>query len=304
VSYRVLIFDGRNALHRAAHVAKPLTTTIDGVETPIGGVYQFLRIVLSEVEKHGDDAGCAVFVAWEGDNDGRSWRRDLFPEYKSGRDPNRHAGDMGRQEKLLRALLTDLGWSQVWSPSFEADDTIATLAAHFERHAVHRCPVGIVTGDRDLHQCVTTQVHVLDGKKLWTRSDVREKWGVHPSRIPDIKALAGDKSDGFGGVAGIGEKWAREMIAGTESLDALFSLARTSPAECSRKGWTASLTAKLLAGEQDAYLCRQLATCRTDAPLEFAARASTPAREVFERLRFSSLLAPSTLRTADALAGR
>lgn len=301
--YRALLFDGMNALFRAAYVTKPLTVDVAGHgHIPIGGVYGFLRLVLHEVDRRGAD-GCAVVVCWEGDRDGQSWRRDLFPAYKANRDPERHRkdekeSDIHRQEGILRGVLSELGWSQAWSPGFEADDTLATLAARLEA----RGPVGIVTGDRDLHQCATARVHALD-REVWTPAEVKKKWGVDPVRIPEVKALAGDKSDGIPGVMGIGEKWAREFASAFPSLEALFEFARERYNPEAPVNWPPHAVRKLVDGEQDALLFRRLATVQRDAPLEFAPRTRAPAREVFERFRFASLMAPSTLKIAETIAG-
>lgn len=302
MKYKALLFDGRNALFRAAYVAPTLLATVPGLgkNILIGGVFQFIRIVLHEVDKRGAP-GCAVVIAWEGDDDGKSWRRDLFPGYKANRDPDRHRAtgdghvesDLHRQEGILRGVLAELGWSQAWSPGAEADDTLATLAARLEA----RGTVGIVSGDRDLHQCVTTRVHTLD-REVWTPTEVRKKWGVVPTRIPEVKAIAGDKSDGIPGVKGVGEKGAAEIVARWGSLEEAFESIRAMDA------WDRAATLrKFLAQEQDALLFRRITTVQRDAPLEFAPRGRVPPREVFGRFKFASLMAPSTLKIAESIRG-
>lgn len=305
MKYKTILVDAKNCLYRAEYANRALMTDVPGhgQNVAIGGVFGFLKSVLAIFDRSAEK-GCAVLVCWEGD-EGKGWRREAYPGYKAQRDPTRNdsgAGmsDMQRQEVILRELLSNLGWIQVWSPGFEADDTLATLA-HLRAGA--RGPVAIMTGDRDLHQCVTGRVHVVD-KDVWTLDSVKERWGVLPSRIPDVKALSGDTSDNYPGVRGIGEKGARELCAKFATLESLFDLARGVNAGTLDPGLVSKAVAKkLVAGEADAYLFRRLATVEREAPLTFAPRRDDT-RKALTALRFASLLQPSMLKMIHAIGGR
>ena len=193
-----------------------------------------------------------------------------------------------------------------------ADDTIATLAKHLSDRGR---TVGVLTGDHDLHQIVTARVHVLDPNPdryeldggAWKRRDVRRRWGVEPSKIPSVKALMGDKSDDVPGVTGIGEKWGKAIVAQTKDDGLAMSRDGEIFVTIDGSGRASKKKATTLNEERDRFeLFRRICTVYDDVEVVFAPR-EYDANEVesnFRRLRFTSLLAPSTLRTVARVAGR
>jgi len=314
--YSAILVDGRNLLHRAAHGGKDLTTKVDGKEIPIGAVYQFIRSATLLYDEYAAPR-CGVIVAWEGDRDG-SWRREAYPSYKL-REPNE---DINAQETILRALLTTCGWSQGWSPRSEADDTLATAAEFMERRGAK---VAIVTGDHDLHQCVTENVHIVDPNghrydltnNTWKLRDVLHQWeGVTPDRIVDVKALMGDTSDGIPGASGIGKMWAFGLMRSYNDLDTILDFAEENDeivatmADGSEKKSKITKRSQGKVGtlreeREQILLYRRLVTTVTDADIRFARRCydADGVIQAFRKLKFSSLLAPSTLRTIAKMAG-
>lgn len=311
--FNVLLIDGMNMVHRAQHGGKDLTTILPGgtEAVPIGAVYQFIRSACILHDEHGGPK-VPLIVCWEGDRDGAgSWRRDLYPEYKAGRQ---RSGDIDVQVDVLQDLLTVCGWSQAWSPTHEADDTLATMARLLEARGRR---VAIVTGDHDLHQCVTDQVHVVDPNghrhdltnNTWKIRDVRHRWTVPPSGVVDVKALMGDTSDHVPGAKGIGKMWAYGLIRTYGSLDALLAhvvdhdeVVATMADGTTKKSKTKGRSMRLEADRIRMF--RRIVTTVDTAPLEFAGRAYDADAVVsrFRALRFASLLAPSILKTIGQIA--
>lgn len=303
MKYNVLLIDGANALHRAVHVGKGLSLP-DG--TPIGGVFQFLRMLFSRVEEHAAP-GCLVVVCWEGTS---SARRGLWGGYKAGRTVHGPTSDYGAQEASLKTVLAQLGVCQGWSLTWEADDVIATLAARLGG----RGPIATVTGDHDLHQIVVDGVHVIDPNAkpadladgtAWRVRDVRRRWGVEPLRIPEVKALAGDTSDGIPGATGVGEKTAVQVLRFLD-LEGLLAAAQTTAPGDALTLADASGTATQLSPRKCETLRVEadrirvfldLCTVRRDVEVKFLPRHRDDAADLFRRFRFASLLAPSTLAT-------
>ena len=171
---------------------------------------------------------------------------------------------------------------------FEADDVIATLV----RRAPADAQIAIVSTDKDLMQLVGGRVVLLDGMKerRYDEKEVEERFGVPPSQLLDLRALAGDASDNIPGVKGIGAKGAAELIREWGDLESLLAHAAEVASKRAREA--------LLGQMEQARLSKRLATLRSDVPLplelEAAARQEPDCRALralFERLGFSRLLA-------------
>ena len=174
-------------------------------------------------------------------------------------------------------------------------DVAAAAAAGFE--------VAIVTGDKDFFQLVDGAIKVYNPRDDGTWFDaegVKEKFGVHPSQVVDVLALMGDSIDNIKGVAGIGEKGARDLIAQYGSLEELLAHAAEVPNKRYREG--------LLNHAEDARQSRELARIRTDVPVAFdpeALRYRGASRErcfeIFNQLAFRTIVAEYA-PTADTIA--
>ena len=202
-----LIIDGRNLLWRAAQANESLTARVNGKRIRTGGIHGFLMSLVSVRQRYGG----RVIIAWEGTD---NFRFKLFPQYKPRGDSAEReewVRILDDQQERLKCILSCAGVAQYTGVDCEADDVIATIAELSEG------PVLIYTMDSDLRQCVNKRVKVISagfkGDVFYDVDQVVKRHGVKPSKIPDLKALAGDHSDGIPGVKGIGEKTAVALLS-------------------------------------------------------------------------------------------
>ena len=197
----VFLIDGSGFIFRAYHALPPMTRA-DG--TPVNAVYGFTSMLLKLVEDTDADHIAVVF-----DRARKTFRSDIYPEYKAHRPPA--PDDLIPQFELVREATRAMGLKAVDMEGFEADDLIATYA----RQAVEAgAEVTIVSSDKDLMQLVNDKVTMFDAMKNKTigADQVMEKFGVGPDRVIDVQALAGDSADNVPGVEGIGVKTAALLI--------------------------------------------------------------------------------------------
>ena len=147
------------------------------------------------------------YFAFVQDGKGPNFRHEIFPLYKANRDATPE--DLVRQLDPIHRMVRALGLRLEVSQGCEADDCIASLAARFAGEH----PVIIVSGDKDLKQCLGPNVYMWDPaskeEKLVSEADFTAESGVTPAQWPDVQALIGDTSDNIPGVPGIGPKTAR-----------------------------------------------------------------------------------------------
>ena len=161
--------------------------------------------------------------------DAAAYRVELYPAYHARRPPM--PADLAHQWKLAPGLYEALGWCVRDHDSLEADDVMHAYAL------AESGPVLILTGDRDMFQCVTDRVAVLllggrgkRGPERMGPAEVEARYGVGPVLVPDFIALRGDPSDGLPGMKGIGEKRAADILRRHGSLaDALDAADRDGP---------------------------------------------------------------------------
>lgn len=151
------------------------------------------------------------------DGRGKNFRHDIFPLYKANRDAT--PDDLIRQMEPIERMVTALGMSLEISDGCEADDCIASLAARLSKER----PVIIVSGDKDLKQCLGPNVFMWDpafkDEKLLSAAQFTEESGLTPAQWPDVQALVGDTSDNIPGVPGIGPKTAAKIFEICPSLE-------------------------------------------------------------------------------------
>ncbi|MGQ0619739.1 MAG: DNA polymerase I [Panacagrimonas sp.] len=215
-SHPLILIDGSNWLFRAFHALPPLTAP-DG--TPTGAVFGMNNMLKRLIKDYQPKSLAVVF-----DPPGRTFREDIYPAYKGTRSATPE--DLTTQFPLVVELCEALGLKVLQVPDVEADDVIGTLAT---RAAAAGQPVLIVTGDKDMAQLVTSEVHLLDTMKnrRMDPAGVVEKFGVRPESIVDYLALMGDASDNIPGVPGVGEKTAAKLIVEYGSLDGVVAAAGT-----------------------------------------------------------------------------
>lgn len=262
---RLVIIDGHAILHRAYHALPPLTTS-KGI--PINAVYGFtsmlLRVVAELKPSH-------LIVAF--DTPEPTFRNKLYEDYQIQRP--KADDDFISQIGLVKKLVTEMGIVKMEKPGYEADDVIGTIAVkaigqmNREQRTDNRdkqIEVIIVSGDRDMLQLVNDQVKIympvkgLSESKLYGINEVEEKYSLKPEQIVDYKALVGDPSDNYPGVAGIGPKTASTLISRFKSFDALY--AHLDEVENQK------IKTALKEHEKLAKVSRTLAKIMTDMPLK------------------------------------
>lgn len=239
---RLVLIDGNAILHRAYHAIPPLTAPDGSV---VNAVYGFGTMLLRLIA---DLAPTHVAVAF--DRPAPTFRKKLFEGYQAKRPKMDDA--LAAQIPKVHELLQSFGIPIFEYDGYEADDVIGTLTKQ------SRGQVIIVTGDRDILQLVDDdRVFVymptkgLSQAKLYDEKAVVERMGVNPKQIPDFKALAGDASDNYPGISGVGPKTAASLLTIHKTLANVLAQKQFSPQD-----------------EASARLCHDLATIRTNVPLE------------------------------------
>ena len=258
----VFLIDGSGFIFRA-YYGLPHMTRADG--TPTNAVFGFTNMVMKLIEDTDADHIAVVF-----DTKRKTFRNDLYSEYKANRDAP--PDDLIPQFSLVREATRALGLEGVEMDGFEADDLIATYALLAEQKGAK---VTIVSSDKDLMQLVTDNVTMFDAMKNKTigPDQVLEKFGVLPNRVIDVQALAGDTSDNVPGVQGIGVKTAAQLINEYGDLDGVLENAPNIKQPKRRE--------KLMEQADAARLSRDLVTLRQDVPIDvelsaFAVREPEP----------------------------
>ncbi|WJY19776.1 DNA polymerase I [Alteriqipengyuania flavescens] len=250
------LVDGSAYIFRAYHRLPPLTNP-EG--TPVGAVYGYTTM-LWKLADDLDKADGPTHLAVVLDKSSKSFRNDIYPEYKVHRpDPPE---DLVPQFPLIRDATRAFSLPMVEEPDVEADDMIASYARAAQDAGFD---VTIVSSDKDLMQLVGEK----DGAKidmLDTMKDARiyipeveEKFGVKPEQLGDVLALMGDSVDNIPGIFGVGPKTASKLISENGTLEAALDSAGDMK--------KSKLKERLLEGRDMAMLSRELVELRSDCPL-------------------------------------
>jgi DNA polymerase-1 len=210
----LLLVDGSSYLYRAFH-ALPDLKNRDGEPTgALYGVINMLRRLKREVP--------ADYVACVFDAKGKTFRDELYPEYKAHRPAMPE--DLADQIDPLHETIRALGWPLLMVDGVEADDVIGTLARQAEARGIRTV---ISSGDKDLCQLVSPSITVVDtmSNKTYDPAGVAEKFGVPPERVLDWLTLVGDAVDNVPGVDKVGPKTASKWLNEYGSLEALMARA-------------------------------------------------------------------------------
>ena len=294
----LVLVDGSSYLYRAFHALPPLTTSRG---MPTGAVKGVLNMLKSLRKQYPNSPFAVVF-----DAKGGTFRDELFAEYKANRPSM--PDELRVQVEPLHASVRALGLPLLCVEGVEADDVIGTLA---RQAAAEKRDVVISTGDKDMAQLVcphVTLVNTMTGS-VYDEGGVKEKFGVGPELIIDYLALMGDKVDNIPGVPGVGEKTALGLLVGVGGgLDVIYANLDKVP-ELPIRG-AKSLPAKLEEHREMAYLSYQLATIKTDVPLNIEIDSLHPGEpdlaalvELYGQLEFKNWL-DDLLRQNKALAAK
>ncbi|HDL7600451.1 TPA: DNA polymerase I [Yersinia enterocolitica] len=281
----LILVDGSSYLYRAYHAFPPLTNSKG---EPTGAMYGVLNMLRSLLLQYRPSHVAVVF-----DAKGKTFRDELFAEYKSHRPPM--PDDLRAQIEPLHQMVKAMGLPLLVVSGVEADDVIGTLAQEAEKagHAVL-----ISTGDKDMAQLVTPNITLINtmNNAILGPQEVCKKYGVPPELIIDFLALMGDSSDNIPGVPGVGEKTAQALLQGLGGLDSLFNHLDKIPTLTFRGAKT--MSAKLEQNKDVAYLSYKLATIKTDVELDITCdelNVSAPDDEqlhqLFSRYEFKRWLA-------------
>jgi len=206
------------AYHAMAYSGRPMNRA-DG--TPVGAVFGFSNMLIKLLQDL-DDNDRPSHLAVIFDTSRKTFRSDIYPEYKAHRPPAPE--DLVPQFAIIREAVEAFGLPSIEMQGFEADDLIAT----YTRQAREKgWQVTIVSSDKDLMQLLDDGTDMLDTmkSKRMRHDEVAEKFGVGPERVIDVQSLAGDSVDNVPGVPGIGIKTAAQLINEYGDLDTLLDRA-------------------------------------------------------------------------------
>jgi DNA polymerase I len=194
--------------------------------------------------------------------DGTNFRKLMYPEYKANRQACPE--DLIPQFDFVKEAADAYGILTLEAPGYEADDVIATIATKAMEEGTH---VNILSGDKDLMQLVTMDdggacIELIDPMKMirYSHEKVIEQWGVEPSQLADVLALAGDSSDNIPGIPGIGPKIAASLIQEYGTLENVLDCVDSIPQKARKQ--------KIKENVEKAILSRQLVELERNIPSE------------------------------------
>ncbi|AKC76215.1 MULTISPECIES: 5'-3' exonuclease [Staphylococcus] len=251
---RVLLVDGMALLFRhfyATSLHNQFMYNSKGI--PTNGIQGFVRHIFTAINEINPSH---VAVCW--DMGQSTFRNDMYTDYKQNRPAPPE--ELIPQFDYVKEISDQFGFINVGMTNYEADDVIGTLAKTFsDNNEVH-----IITGDKDLLQCINNNVEVWLIKKgfniynRYTLARFNEEYQLNPQQLIDIKAFMGDSADGYPGVKGIGEKTALKLIQTYGSVENVLSnIDQLTPAQ--RK--------KIEADKDNLTLSKRLAEIYTEVPL-------------------------------------
>ncbi|HEY1057616.1 MAG TPA: DNA polymerase I [Limnobacter sp.] len=215
---RLLLVDGSSYLYRAFHAMPDLRNRAGEPTGAIYGMVNMLRRLRADFPSDALTSNCIACIF---DAPGKTFRDDLYPEYKANRSSMPE--DLAAQIPHIYEVTKALGWPVIAEPGIEADDVIGTLAQTALRQGFDE--VVISTGDKDLAQLVNDKIRLVDTMKnsVMTRDAVFEKFGVYPEQIIDYLTLVGDTVDNVPGVEKVGPKTAAKWLAEYKTLDGVVA---------------------------------------------------------------------------------
>ncbi len=250
---KLVIIDGNAILHRAFHAIPPLTTKYG---RPINAVYGLVSMFLRVVQDLKPDAITVAF-----DEKEPTFRHKALETYQAQRP--KMADELSSQFDEAKDFFKAVKVSVYSKPGFEADDVIGTITFQ----ATSWEEVVIITGDRDILQLVDDKKGIrlympmvgLSNAKFFGEKETVERMRVNPKQIPDYKALVGDASDNYPGVAGIGPVTAEKLLKSYKTLDEIYAhLSDIEP----------NVRQKLESQKSDAELYHKLATIVRNVPIK------------------------------------
>ncbi len=279
----VVLVDGHSLAYRAYYALLR-----QGLQTrkgePTYAVYGFTSMLLKVWREHRPTYMAVAFDV------GPTFRHETFAEYKATRAER--PSDFDAQLARIHQIIEAFAIPKLMAEGYEADDVIGTVAHQALQRGLE---VLIVTGDTDTFQLIRPGIRVLTSRRhfddvvIYDVEAIRERYGLEPHQLVDLKALTGDPSDNIPGVRGIGERTATDLLKRYGSLENIYAhLSEIQPERVRRL---------LEAGREQAFLSRELVRIRTDVPIAVdweACRVGRYNREavlaLFQELEFRSLM--------------
>ena len=249
---KILVIDGNSILNRAFYGIRPLTTKAGKHTNAIFGLVNMVHRQISAIQP---DYAAVAF-----DLKAPTFRHKMYDAYKAGRHPT--PPELSSQFPDAKEILRAMGVHVLELEGYEADDIQGTVAKM--AHEMEDAHSYVFSGDRDLLQLIDDRVTVL----LATNSDTiamdeaafKDKYGIPPAHLTDMKGLMGDSSDNIPGVAGVGEKTAQSLLSDFSTLDGIYE-------NLDDKKIKPGVRQKLIDHKEEAYLSKTLATIDTKVPL-------------------------------------
>ena len=250
------LIDGSGYIFRAYYALPPLTRKSDGL--PTGAVSGFCSMLFKLLEdaKSDQNLNKPSHFAVIFDSARKTFRNEIYSDYKANR--SEAPDDLAPQFEYIRKSVLAFNLPSVELKNYEADDLIATYADQILKKGAK---VTIVSSDKDLMQLYRKNVRIFDPmkNKFITEEDILSKFGVDPSKVIDVQALAGDSSDNVPGVPGIGVKTAAELINKYGTLEKLLMSAHEIKQNKRRE--------TLIENKDKAIVSKKLVTLKQDAPV-------------------------------------
>ncbi|KXG78858.1 DNA polymerase I [Fervidicola ferrireducens] len=278
---KIMLIDGNSLMHRAFYALPPLMTS-KGVHT--NAVYGFVNMLMRIIKEESPD-----YIAVAFDRKAPTFRHQEYAAYKANRIkmPDELAG----QFEILKQILEAMNIRYVEKEGYEADDLLGSLSKKAEEAGLLTL---IVTGDKDTLQLVSPKVQVMLTRKgisemeVYDVQKIKERFGIPPEAVPDMKGLMGDASDNLPGIPGIGEKTALKLLQEYGTLENILENAGA------LKG---KLRESVLAYGEQAKSSKKLATIVRDVDVEvdleelaFSEPDYEELARIFRELEFYSLL--------------
>ncbi len=251
------LIDGSGYIFRAYYALPPLTRKSDGL--PTGAVNGFCNMLfkLLEDSKSDDNKEKPTHFVVIFDSARKNFRNEIYSDYKGNRSDA--PDDLIPQFDYIRKSVEAFNLPSVELLNYEADDLIATYS---EQILSAGAKVTIISSDKDLMQLYKKNIRIYDPmkNKYISDQDILDKFGVEPSKVIDVQALAGDSSDNVPGVPGIGVKTAAELINEYKTLENL--LKKASEIKQNKRRQT------LIENKDKAIVSKKLVTLKKDVPIK------------------------------------
>jgi len=254
----LVLVDGSSYLFRAYH-SMSQSGFSNSAGQPTGAIYGVINMLKSLCKQYDSQRIAVIF-----DAKGKTFRNDIYPEYKAHRPPM--PDDLRSQIAPVHNIIRALGFPIYAIEGVEADDVIGTLSHRATQLGLETI---ISTGDKDMAQLVNPHVSLINTmtNQFLDVEGVKEKFGIPPELIIDFLGLMGDKVDNIPGVAGVGEKTALGLLQGIGNINDIYqNLDKI--AELPIRG-AKKLGEKMAANEAEARLSYELATIVLDVELPF-----------------------------------